>query len=72
MTEAEKKAVYDKEYAKSLEWHESRFSSYEAWLKIPLKERWEILEHFKSIFDIMKKCGVCRFSGEEPMSQTSC
>lgn len=71
MTEAEKKAVYDKEYAKSLEWHKSRFSDYESWLKIPLKERWEILEHFKSIFDIMKKCGVCRFNGEEPMSNVS-
>ncbi len=71
MTEAEKKVVYDKEYAKSLEWHKNRFSNYEAWLKIPLKERWEILEHFKNIFNIMKKCGVCRFNGEEPMSNVT-
>lgn len=71
MTEAEKKEIYDKEYAKSLEWHKSRFNNYEHYLRIPLKERWEILEHFKSIFDIMKKCGVCRFEGEEPMSNVS-
>jgi len=71
MTEAEKKEIYDKEYAKSLEYHRTRFSRYEDYLKIPLKERWEILEHFKSIFAIMKKCGVCRFAGEEPMSNVS-
>ena len=71
MTEAEKKTIYDKEYAKSLEWHKTHFSRYEAWLKIPLKERWEILEHIKSIFTIMKKCGVCRFRDEEPMSNVS-
>lgn len=71
MTEAEKKAIYNKEYAKSLEWHKNEFSNYEHYLKIPLKERWEILEHFKSIFAIMKKCGVCRFDGEEPMSNVS-
>lgn len=40
-------------------------------MKISLKERWEILEHFKCIFDIMKRCGVCRFEGEEPMSNVS-
>lgn len=71
MTEAEKKAIYDKEYAKSLEWHKTHFSCYESYLKIPLKERWEILEHFKCIFEIMKKCGVCRFEGEEPMSNVT-
>ena len=71
MTEAEKKALYDKEYAESLEWHKNKFNNYESYLKIPLKERWEILEHFKSIFTIMKKCGVCRFEGEEPMSNVT-
>ena len=71
MTEAEKKAIYDKEYAKSLEWLKNKFSNYEPYLRIPLKERWEILEHFKSIFTIMKKCGICRFDGEEPMSNVS-
>lgn len=71
MTEAEKKALYDKKYAESLEWHKTRFSNYEHYLRIPLKERWEILEHFKCIFAIMKKCGVCRFDGEEPMSNVS-
>lgn len=71
MTEAEKKEIYDKEYAKDLERNKNYFSRYEDYLKIPLKERWEILEHFKCIFDIMKKCGVCRFSGEEPMSNVT-
>ena len=71
MTEAKKKAIYDKEYAESLEWHKNKYSHYEPYLKIPLKERWEILEHFKSIFTIMKKCGICRFDGEEPMSNVS-
>lgn len=71
MTELEKKAIYDKEYAKSLEWHKNRFNNYEHYLRIPLKERWEIHEHFKRIFAIMKKCGVCRFEGEEPMSNVS-
>jgi len=71
MTEAEKKAVYDKEYSRWLEYHKTYFSRYESYLKIPLKERWEILEHFKCIFDIMKKCGVCRFEGEEPMSNVT-
>lgn len=71
MTEAEKKAIYDEAYAKSLDWHKHEFENYEHYLKIPLKERWEILEHFKQIFSIMKKCGVCRFEGEEPMSNVS-
>ena len=71
MTEAEKKAIYDKEYSRWLEWHKTYFNRYESYLRIPLKERWEILEHFKSIFNIMKKCGVCRFNGEEPMSNVT-
>lgn len=71
MTEAEKKAIYDKEYEESLDYYRNKFRRYEDYLKIPLKERWEILEHFKSIFAIMKKCGVCRFEGEEPMSNVS-
>ena len=71
MTDLDKKRLYDKEYAKSLEWHKTQFSRYESYLKIPLKERWEILEHFKRIFEIMKKCGVCRFEGEEPMSNVT-
>lgn len=71
MNYIDKKRIFDKEYAKSLEWHKNEFSNYESYLKIPLKERWEILEHFKCIFDIMKKCGVCRFDGEEPMSNVS-
>lgn len=71
MTESEKKEIYDKEYAKSLEYYRTRFDRYEDYLKIPLKERWEIHEHFKRIFAIMKKCGVCRFAGEEPMRNVS-
>ena len=71
MTENEKKDLYDKAYAESLDWHRHEFERYEHYLKIPLEERWEILEHFKSIFAIMKKCGVCRFDGEEPMSNVS-
>ena len=71
MTEIEKKAIYDKEYSRWLEWHKTHFNRYESYLKIPLKERWEILEHFESIFNIMKKCGVCRFEGEEPMSNVT-
>ena len=71
MTEADKKKIYDEEYAKSLEWHKNEYSNYEPYLRIPLKERWEILEHFKGIFDIMKRCGVCRFDNEEPMSNVS-
>ena len=71
MTEEQKKEMYAKEYSRWLEWHKTYFSRYESYLKIPLKERWEILEHFKSIFEIMKKCGVCRFEGEEPMSNVT-
>lgn len=71
MTEAEKKAIYDKEYSRWLEYHKTYFSRYESHLRIPLKERREILEHFKCIFDIMKKCGVCRFEGEKPMSNVT-
>ena len=71
MTEEKKKEIYDKEYSRWLEWHKTHFSRYESYLKIPLKERWEILEHFKCIFEIMKKCGVCRFEGEEPMSNVT-
>ena len=71
MTESEKKAIYDEAYAKALEWHKNKFSRYEKYLKIPLKERAEILEHIKSIFNIMEKCGVCRFEGEKPMSNVS-
>ena len=71
MTEEQKKEMYAKEYSRWLEWHKTYFSRYESYLRIPLKERWEILEHFKSIFEIMKKCGVCRFEGEEPMSNVT-
>ena len=71
MTEEQKKEMYAKEYSRWLEWHKTHFSHYESHLRIPLKERWEILEHFKSIFEIMKKCGVCRFEGEEPMSNVT-
>lgn len=71
MTEEQKREIYDREYAKSLEWHKNHFSNYESYLKVPLKERLEILEHFKGIFNIMKKCGVCRFNGEEPMSNVT-
>ena len=71
MTYLDKKRIFDKEYAKSLEWYKNEYSRYEHYLKIPLKERWEILEHFKCIFAIMKKCGVCRFEGEEPISNVS-
>ena len=71
MTEEQKKEMYAKEYSRWLEWHKTYFSRYESYLKIPLKERWEILEHFKSIFEIMKRCGVCRFEGEEPMSNVT-
>ena len=71
MTQLEKKRIFDREYAKSLEWHKNEYSNYESYLRIPLKERWEILEHFKCIFEIMKKCGVCRFEGEEPMSNVT-
>ena len=71
MTEAEKKEIYDKSYAKWLEFHENEYSRYEPYLRIPLKERWEIHEHVKSIFNIMKKCGVNVYSDVEKPSMSN-
>ena len=69
MTKAEKKAIYDEAYAKSLDWHKHEFENYEHYLKIPLEKRWEIMEHVKAIWSIMIGCGVHMYSStDKPMS----
>lgn len=69
MTKAEKKAVYDKAYAESLEWHKSEYKKYEDCLKIPLEKRWELIEHVKAVWALLASCGVHMYTKtEKPMS----
>lgn len=69
MTEAEKKAVYDKAYAESLEWYKNEYKKYEDCLKVPLDKRWKLIEHIKAIWSLMAECGVCMYEKtEKPMS----
>ena len=69
MTKAEKKAIYDKAYAESLELHKSEYKKYEDCLKIPLEKRWELIEHVKAVWALLAGCGVCMYEKtEKPMS----
>lgn len=69
MTKAEKKAVYDKAYTESLEWHKSEYKKYEDCLKIPLEKRWKLIEHVKAMWALLAECGVCMYEKtEKPMA----
>ena len=69
MTEAEKKALYDKAYAESLEWYKNEYKKYEDYLKIPLDKRWKLMEHIKAIWNLMAESGVHMYTKtDKPMS----
>lgn len=69
MTEAEKKAIYDKAYVESLEWYKNEYKKYEDCLKIPLEKRWELIEHVKAVWALLASCGVHMYTKtEKPMS----
>lgn len=69
MTKAEKKAVYDKGYAKWLKYFKNEFENYCECSKLPLAARRQVVEHIKAIFGVMKECGVCMYpeNVKEPM-----
>lgn len=69
MTEAEKKAVYDKGYAHWLKYYKNEFKEYCSCSKLPVAAKQKVIEHIKAIFSIMKDCGVCMYpeNVKEPM-----
>ena len=69
MTEAEKKAVYDKGYTHWLKYYKNEFKEYCSYSKLPVGAKLKVIEHIKAIFGIMKECGVCMYPEKvkEPM-----
>ena len=69
MTEAEKKAIYDKSYAHWLKYYKNEFKDYCECSKLPVEAKQKVIEHIKAIFGIMKECGVCMYpeNVKEPM-----
>lgn len=73
MTEAEKKAVYDKSYAHWLEYYKNEFEDYCECSKLPVEAKRKVIEHIKAIFGVMKECGVCMYPEKvkEPMEDVA-
>ena len=73
MTEAEKKAIYDREYARWLKFHKNEFKNYCECSKLPVKAKQKVIEHIKAIFSVMKECGVCMYPEKvkEPMEDVA-
>ena len=73
MTEAEKKAIYDKGYAHWLKYYKNEFKDYCECSKLPVEAKQKVIEHIKAIFDIMKECGVCMYpeNVKEPMEDVA-
>ena len=69
MTEAKKKAVYDKGYARWLKYYKNEFKEYCSCSKLPVAAKQKVIEHIKAIFGVMKECGVCMYpeNVKEPM-----
>ena len=69
MTEAEKKAIYDKGYIHWLKFYKNEFKDYCSESKIPVEAKQTIIKHIKAIFEVMKDCGVCMYPEKvkEPM-----
>jgi hypothetical protein len=69
MTEAKKKAIYDKGYAHWLNYYKNEFKEYCSYSKLPIEAKQKVIEYIKAIFDVMKKCGVCMYpeNVKEPM-----
>lgn len=73
MTEAEKKALYDKGYAYWLKYYKNEYKDYCDCSKLPVEAKRKVIEHIKAIFGIMKECGVCMYpeNVKEPMDDVS-
>lgn len=73
MTEAEKKAVYDKGYARWLKYYKDEFKEYCGCSKLPAGAKLKVIEHIKAIFGVMKECGVCMYPEivKEPMEDVA-
>ena len=73
MTKAEKKAVYDKGYAKWLKYFKNEYKNYCECSKLPVEAKRKVVEHIKAIFGVMKECGVCMYpeNVKEPMEDVA-
>lgn len=73
MTEAEKKAIYDKGYAQWLKYYKNEFKDYCECSKLPIEAKRKVIEHIKAIFGVMKECGVCMYpeNVKEPMEDVA-
>lgn len=73
MTEAEKKAIYDKGYAHWLKYYKNEFKEYCSCSKLPVAAKQKVIEHIKAIFGVMKECGVCMYpeNVKEPMDDVA-
>lgn len=73
MTEAEKKAVYDRGYAHWLKYYKNEFKEYCSCSKLPVAAKRKVVEHIKAIFGVMKECGVCMYPEKvkEPMEDVA-
>lgn len=61
MTEAKKKAIYDKSYADWLKYYKNEYKDYCDCSKLHVEAKQKVIEHIKAIFSIMKECGVCMY-----------
>lgn len=73
MTEAEKKTIYDKGYARWLKHYKNEFKDYCECSKLPIEAKRKVIEHIKAIFGVMKECGVCMYPEKvkEPMEDVN-
>ena len=73
MTEAEKKALYDKGYAHWLKYYKNEFKDYCECSKLPVAAKQKVIEHIKAIFGVLKECGVCMYpeNVKEPMEDVA-
>ena len=73
MTEAKKKAIYDKGYAHWLKYYKNEFKDYCECSKLPIEAKRKVIEHIKAIFSVMKECGVCMYpeNVKEPMDDVA-
>lgn len=73
MTNAEKKAIYDRGYAHWLKYYKNEFKDYCECSKLPVEAKRKVIEHIKAIFGVMKECGVCMYpeNVKEPMDDVA-
>ena len=73
MTNAEKKAIYDKGYAHWLRYYKNEFKNYCECSKLPIEAKRKVIGHIKAIFGVMKECGVCMYPEKvkEPMEDVA-